>query len=491
MDCSICVEKFNAGARARVECQKCHKVACKACVRQYLLSVFDDAGRCMFCNGAWDLDFMSTVLGTFIHTSLKDHRKAVMHSMEMQYMALTQPFVAHAIEVRRLKAEVEETRVKARALAPETKNKRRKTAGTDVLFERLDSAILARKVVHRRLRLLERRVATIGGVPRFLDQAAQAAAPAEQAVPEFVGRCPAGECLGFVASADFKCGLCHTATCKTCRAILAPGHACDAADVASVRAIAADSRPCPRCHAPIHRISGCDQMFCTVAGCVTAFSYATGVVVTDNIHNPHYVEYIRAHGDPRAGAAAGACAGFGTIYAALMLALKGVSSPVAIFLVDAARFAIEITDGLARLPPPVPPQWRNHAFRMKLMDPFFAKYGDEQFRRDLHKADKARRYAASLIGLKTMVRDVIQDTIRALMPKLDAARTVVSVACAAQREADADAADDAIRGLLAYANACLDDMRSRYQYTNSVPRVNVENTWTYRGAGDRIVWMKQ
>ena len=51
-----------------------------------------------------------------------------------------------------------------------------------------------------------------------------------------------------------------------------------------------DSKPCPKCSTVIHKIDGCDQMWCPC--CKSAFSWLNGVIET-RIHNPHYYEYLR------------------------------------------------------------------------------------------------------------------------------------------------------------------------------------------------------
>lgn len=43
-------------------------------------------------------------------------------------------------------------------------------------------------------------------------------------------------------------------------------------------------------------VRNCDQMWCTVEGCNTAFSWKTGHVVTGVVHNPHYYEWLRRNG---------------------------------------------------------------------------------------------------------------------------------------------------------------------------------------------------
>jgi len=113
---------------------------------------------------------------------------------------------------------------------------------------------------------------------------------------EFIMRCPAEECRGFLSTA-YKCGTCEAWACVDCHVSLGndkdAGHACDADTLQTAKAIKDETRPCPKCGTRIFKTDGCDQMWCVMEGCGTAFSWNTGNIVTGVIHNPHYYEWLR------------------------------------------------------------------------------------------------------------------------------------------------------------------------------------------------------
>lgn len=132
-------------------------------------------------------------------------------------------------------------------------------------------------------------------------------------------RCEKGECRGFLREEDglrgkLKCNVCDSVFCKKCMGEMAKfgekmelrhvspeneeGVAeCDADAVATVKELHNNVKKCPEdnCGALISKVEGCDQMFCVM--CKTAFSWRTGEKVrSSNLHNPHYLEWMRNRG---------------------------------------------------------------------------------------------------------------------------------------------------------------------------------------------------
>jgi hypothetical protein len=82
-------------------------------------------------------------------------------------------------------------------------------------------------------------------------------APAAAEKRTFVKACPVTDCRGFL-STQWKCGICDVKVCHKCHdpMVIEP-HICDADKVASVKLIAAESKPCPKCGTAISRTYGC------------------------------------------------------------------------------------------------------------------------------------------------------------------------------------------------------------------------------------------
>ena len=103
--------------------------------------------------------------------------------------------------------------------------------------------------------------------------------------------CPCEECKGFLDT-KHVCGTCDKKFCKDCNVEMQEDeeHVCDKDTRLTVTMLKRDSKPCPNCRCVIHKIDGCDQMWCP--DCKSAFSWKNGTIET-RIHNPHYYQYLR------------------------------------------------------------------------------------------------------------------------------------------------------------------------------------------------------
>jgi len=274
--CAVCTDAFNKRARRETRCCYCEYAACSACVQRFLLTTVQDP-HCMSCRRGWSAEFIDTIMTRAFRTGdLRKHRENVLMERERSLLPATLPYVEAQLRDERYQARLRELSAELTAL-------------------------------HLRIARCETRRQVVGrmdptNVPEEYDDvdgyAEQDGAARQAAAPRaaFVKPCPTDGCRGFLSTA-YKCSLCSTRLCPDCHEVLgAHEHACNPEVVASVRAIASDSRACPKCGVMIFRVSGCDQMYCTMPGCGTAFSFGTGLVVTGHIHNPHYYEFLRRNG---------------------------------------------------------------------------------------------------------------------------------------------------------------------------------------------------
>lgn len=267
--CPVCVEKWSAKRRAKVCCPYCQSaVCCRSCLERYLLSSSEEP-VCVNpdCRHPWTHDFVDeNVTLSFKSGRLRDHRESVLVEREMAMMPATQVYVQRLLADRAIR----------QTIAEEMK----KRAEIDARIARLLASISSAR-------------SDVGSVGSSAPWAS------------IMKPCPLDGCRGFLSqtseSSDYRCGLCKGSVCMRCHSTKAEDHVCDPADVASVRAISQDSRPCPKCGCMIHRISGCNQMYCTVAGCRTAFDWSTGRIITGRLHNPHYFEFLRQEQEGRPG----------------------------------------------------------------------------------------------------------------------------------------------------------------------------------------------
>jgi hypothetical protein len=218
------------------------------------------------CGKDWDRKFIKANLrATFINNRYKKYMENVLYEKEKALMPATQPLVENEIRKNKLQQDSVEISRQIDLLTAEYNRK---------IFD-----------LKEEKRSIEYEKHMLGSRPIITNNNKY----------NYVRACPADGCRGFLNS-KFNCGLCDTNVCRKCNEIIVNSdteHKCSEENIATVKLLEKDTRPCPKCAANIFKIDGCDQMWCVQ--CHTAFSWKTGNIET-KIHNPHYYDWKRKNG---------------------------------------------------------------------------------------------------------------------------------------------------------------------------------------------------
>ena len=264
--CEICCDKYNNSSRMRVTCASCSKSVCRDCGKKYILDV--DQPACMHCKHPWNREFIQANFSkSFTCGDLKKKREDVLLGIEEAMLPATQHLAALERERRDLEEQQQRTHEELRAAMKRVADLKRQYGSFG-----------------NRIWVLQQRIDT--GDAGAADDATREERRA------FIKHCPADGCNGFLTT-QYKCGLCSLRVCAKCLERKTPDeeHTCDPNHVATVEFMMKDTRPCPKCAIPIHKIDGCNQMWCVQ--CHTAFDWRSGRIETGRVHNPHWYEYQR------------------------------------------------------------------------------------------------------------------------------------------------------------------------------------------------------
>ena len=255
--CLICAEDFNGSKRSPITCEYCSFTACCACCQHYILD--QESSLCMNrdCQKEWTRKFVvNTFPNHWVSRKWKDMNAKVGVDKEKALFPATMVAVSELKAKEALKAEIAKLKVK------EAINRQRRW-NLEVQLRNGGDVIANKTVSNGR-------------------------------------KCPDSECRGFL-STQWKCGLCEKWACHECHVIKGnvrdAEHTCDPDTLATAQLLSKDTKPCPKCSTPIHKIEGCDQMWCTQ--CHTGFSWRRGTI-ENRVHNPHYYEWQRQNAGGRA-----------------------------------------------------------------------------------------------------------------------------------------------------------------------------------------------
>lgn len=255
--CNICVEKPNK-QRPFIQCPCCDYRACSRCIRTYLLSI--PTPKCMNCAEVWTRPFLFKQFPVVFHRELKIKSIQTKYEREIAMLPLAQTILDHEKKKKELSQSIDNVQDRITEL-----------------ISKLNSAKLEKARLVRDLYLYETKYTR------------------EQNM--YVRPCPNGSCRGFLNTA-WKCGICEKDVCSQCHEIKEKKegdleHVCNEDTLKTAKMIKTDSRPCPKCHAYIFKIDGCNQLWCV--NCHTAFNWNTGCIIKDTryFHNPHYFDWMK------------------------------------------------------------------------------------------------------------------------------------------------------------------------------------------------------
>ena len=304
-DCDICCESFNKSNRKPVECLDCNNACCRECHQTYLFS--RDIIDCMFCqkvqtyehikNSHYDTFIKST--GSFKGKGYREHLEEVYYKNEMAMFPETQKKIERnqvrdkviienadlILEISRIMYEIKKLK-KERIINCNCKRGPSKCICVNVK-ERINWLKNRKNQLELIEDLKEKRTENF----KILTNLYRNKTPIKEKVIE---RCMATECDGFL-NTNWKCNKCDKITCKRCREIQDNDHVCDEDTVKTIKLAIRTSKPCPKCNERIHRIYGCDQVYCPL--CKIVFSYSTGrLQIGGVIHQPDAVNELRQNG---------------------------------------------------------------------------------------------------------------------------------------------------------------------------------------------------
>ena len=260
-ECIICAETFNQSNSKEIKCPYCNFTACMKCCKTYIIS--KEQTTCMNVN------------------KLPNNDYECQREWSRKFMVNNFPKIWININWKNMLAKVGVE--KEKALLPATMPELDRIKREQQMHESIQKINIEINKLQREQNKIRR------------DYNISQSSNLPGSERNYRGRpCEDSNCRGFL-STQWKCGVCDFWTCHECHQLKGISrdshHVCNPDEVATAKLLNNDTKPCPSCSTPIFKLVGCDQMWCTQ--CHTGFSWKTGIIQNNHIHNPHYFEWQR------------------------------------------------------------------------------------------------------------------------------------------------------------------------------------------------------
>jgi hypothetical protein len=419
-DCNTCCSTLNYRNKT-VTCPHCQFSCCVSGIKVFLCDIqLSPNPLCPNndCKKPWSREFlMEKLTKTWYEKDYRDFRKQVLINKEKSFLPAAQIEAEARKETRKkaeeklgLKNQIGETNRKIYMLRNESTNLKVKLeiaksddeakeikAKIKINKDEVANGIKLKRTLNTRIGELEEKT---GG--KVVERR------------EFIQACPSENCKGFLSS-RWRCGLCELWSCKECGCVKGPKedseHKCDVNIVANFQAIKKETTSCPGCSAKVFRVQGCDQMWCTQ--CHTSFDYKTGKIVTGRIHNPHFIEWQKNHGEQKREILDVQCGGAPGLYD-LTKALEKIFEKRKIPLSFDKMYqrVLEVQENLVPAYAVHRNEHRNMDLRVKYL---LNQITEEQWKSQLVKAEKEHEKREEICLVLQAYRDAGNDILRRML----------------------------------------------------------------------------
>ena len=421
LECSVCEDEFHPCSV--ICCYKCENVVCKTCAKQFISMNGTDA-CCMneTCKTTWSRRFLTENFGSsYVNGTYK---KMIDLNRVERVIATNSQFMEDAQQYKTMMKLYKSKKTIETVLKYLRKNKTQLKDRYDNLkigqSESNSSVLRAKqkyfnmcekfnKAVNQRFLIVN----SYNSIKDIFEKKIILENKGKKVI--YQKSCPKQDCNGFL-SQNGECGLCKVHVCSKCNTIKGytkeeiSSHECNKDDLESVNAIRKETKPCPRCGTRIHKISGCDQMWCPYCqdkyGEGTTFSWRTGKIERGRIHNPHYMEFMRKNkGNLRrvGNIQCGRLPTWSQIYVCLARFPKNLRKRVE----NIIRHLEEISQYIVN---PIREKLREpNIHRMNQIKHIVGEINDKQFRLAISKTEKRREKDQEILDIYELVVAVLTD----------------------------------------------------------------------------------
>ena len=260
-NCQICTEPFTNIKRKPISCQKCQFISCTECFKKHCLNGNDPMCMNPDCRSIFQESYLYQQLSSnFMTGKYRQNKSEILFEREKSLMEGTMSIIENSILREKINQELVDL------------NKKRSEINQQINNQKYN---LSRLMRDENLTNLDEGSSNDNN----LSEKRQA----------YLKKCPTADCKGFLNLA-YKCQLCEVSVCSKCLNVKNEDHECNEDDLKTAELLRKDTKSCPNCGEMIHKIEGCNQMYCI--SCNTGFDWNSLKIVTGLLHNPHYFEYM-------------------------------------------------------------------------------------------------------------------------------------------------------------------------------------------------------